>query len=171
MLSKSDIEKYFIAEKQESLVFLIIGIAAILMALILHFMVRTQVCRGLAVPLMVLGLMQTIAGYSVYVKSDDHRISQVYAYDMNPDQLKTTELTRMRKVETNFVLYRWIEIGLFASGIILIIWFRESAGKIFWLGFGISLTIMAAELFIADFIAGKRAFFYTSQLEKFNKKV
>jgi hypothetical protein len=171
MLSKSDIEKYFMAEKQESLVFLIFGIAAILLALILHFMVKTQVCRGLAVPLLVLGLMQAIAGYSVYVKSDDQRISQVYAYDMNPDQLKTTELTRMRKVETNFALYRWIEIGLFVSGIILIIWFRSGSGKIFWLGFGISLTLMAAELFFADFIAEKRAVYYTSQLEEFNKKI
>jgi hypothetical protein len=171
MLSKSDIEKYFMAEKQESLVFLIFGIAAILLALILHFMVKTQVCRGLAIPLLVLGLMQAIAGYSVYVKSDDQRISQVYAYDMNPDQLKTTELTRMRKVETNFALYRWIEIGLFVSGIILIIWFRAGSGKIFWLGFGISLTLMAAELFFADFIAEKRAVYYTSQLEEFNKKI
>jgi len=170
MLTKNDIEKYFLAEKQESLVFLIIGIAAILLALILYFMVKTQVCRGLAVPLMLLGLMQSVAGYSVYVKSDDQRISQVYAYDMNPDQLKTTELTRMRKVKSNFTLYRWIEIGLLIAGIILVIWFRDGSGKIFWMGFGISLTLMAAELFIADYIAGKRAVSFTAQLEEFNKK-
>jgi hypothetical protein len=170
MLTKSDIEKYFIAEKQESLVFLVIGIAAVVLALILYFMVKTQVCRGLAIPLLVLGLMQAVAGYSVYVKSDDQRISLVYAYDMNPDQLKTTELTRMRKVETNFTIYRWIEIGFMVTGIILIAWFRFGSGKIFWLGFGISLTLMAAELFVADFIAGKRAVYFTSLLEEFNKK-
>jgi hypothetical protein len=170
MLSKTDIEKYFMAEKQESLVFLIIGIAAILLALTLHFIIKTQVCRGLAVPLLLLALIQAIAGYSVYMKSDDQRISQVYAYDMNPDQVKTTELTRMRKVKSNFVIYRWIEIGLFVAGIIMIIWFRDSFGRTFWLGFGIGLTLMAAEFFIADFIAGKRAVYYTSQLEEFNKK-
>jgi hypothetical protein len=170
MLTKGDIEKYFIAEKQESLVFLVIGIAAVVLALILYFMVKTQVCRGLAIPLLVLGLMQAVAGYSVYVKSDDERVSQVYAYDMNPDQLKTTELTRMRKVKTNFTIYRWIEIGFMISGIVLIVWFRDGSGKIFWLGFGISLTLMSAELFIADFIAGKRAVYFTSLLEEFNKK-
>jgi len=170
MLTKGDIEKYFMAEKQESLVFLVIGIAAVVLALILYFMVKTQVCRGLAVPLLVLGLMQAVAGYSVFVKSDDQRVSQVYAYDMNPDQLKTTELTRMRKVKTNFILYRWIEIGLIITGIILIIWFRGESGKMFWFGFGISLTLMAAELFIADFIAEKRAVYFTSLLEEFNKK-
>ena len=119
--------------------------------------------------MLILGLVQAIAGYAVYVRSDDQRISQVYAYDMNPDQLKTIELTRMRKVKTNFLIYRWIEIGFLIAGIILIILFRNPNGKIFWIGFGITLTLMAAELFIADFIAEKRAVRYTSQLEEFNK--
>jgi hypothetical protein len=169
MLTKADIEKYFIAEKQESLVFLIIGIAAIALALIFYFIVKTQVYRGAAVPLLVLGLVQAVAGYSVYVKSDDHRISQVYAYDMNPDQLKTIELTRMRKVKTNFQIYRWIEISFFVAGIILVFLFRNESGKSYWMGFGITLTLITAELFIADFIAERRAVTYTLQLEEFNK--
>jgi hypothetical protein len=170
MLTKTDIEKYFIAEKHESLVFLVIGLVAIGLALIFHFMMKTQVYRGAAVPLLMLGLVQAFAGYAVYVKSDDQRVSQVYAYDMNPDQLKTVELTRMRKVNMNFLIYRWIEIGAFVAGIILIILFRNPGEKNFWLGFGITLTIMSAELFIADFIAEKRAGQYTRQLEEFNHK-
>ena len=170
MLTKADIEKYFVAEKQESLVFLVIGIAAITLALIFYFIVKTQIHRGAALPLLFLGLVQAIAGYAVYVKSDDQRISQVYAYDMNPDQLKTIELTRMRKVKTNFQIYRWIEICVFITGLMLIILFRNQPGKSFWMGFGITLTLMAAELFIADFIAEKRAFQYTSKLEEFNRK-
>lgn len=169
MLSKADIEKYFIAEKQESLVFLVIGIAAILLALIFYFSVKTQVFRGAAMPLLVLGLVQAVAGYSVYVRSDDQRISQVYAYDMNPDQLKTVELTRMRKVKTNFLIYRWIETGMFIAGIALVIFFRNQDPRTVWLGFGITLTFMAAELFTADYIAEKRAVEYVSLLEDFNK--
>jgi hypothetical protein len=170
MLTKAEIEKYFIAEKQESLVFLVIGIAAIAVALILYFMVKTQVCRGAAIPLLILGLIQAVAGYTVYVRSDDQRVSQVYAFDMNPDQLKTVELTRMRKVNTNFTIYRWVEIAAMITGILLIILFRDPAGKIFWLGFGITLMLMAAELFTADFIAEKRAVKYTSLLEEFNQR-
>ena len=169
MLTKADIEKYFIAEKQECLVFLVIGIAVIGLALIFYFVVKTQIYRGAAIPLFILGLVQAIAGYAVYVRSDDQRISQVYAYDMNPDQLKTVELTRMRKVKTNFLIYRWIEIGAFIAGIALIILIRHQPGKTFWIGFGITFTLMAAELFIADFIAERRAFNYVSLLEEFNK--
>lgn len=169
MLSKADIEKYFITEKQESLVFLVIGIAAILLALIFYFTVKSQVYRGAAIPLLILGLVQAIAGYAVYERSDDQRISLVYAYDMHPDQLKTVELTRMRRVKTNFLIYRWIEIGFFIAGLILVVLFRYPNGKTFWFGFGITLTLMAAELFIADFIAEKRAVTYTAQLYEFNK--
>ena len=170
MLTKADIEKYFIAEKQESLVFLVIGILAVVLALIFYFILKTQICRGAALPLLFLGLIQAVAGYAVYVRSDDQRVGQVYAYDMNPDQLKTIELTRMRKVKTNFLIYRWVEIGSIVAGITLIILFRNQDEKIFWMGFGITLTLMAAELFTADLIAEKRAVHYISLLEEFNKK-
>jgi hypothetical protein len=170
MLTKADIEKYFVAEKQESLVFLVIGIIAVVLALIFYFAVKPPVYKGAALPLLILGLVQAVAGYAVYVRSDDQRVSQVYAYDMNPDQLKTIELTRMRKVKTNFLIYRWVEIGFIIAGLILIIIFRNDIATYYWLGFGITLTLMAAELFTADWIAEKRAVSYTSQLEEFNKK-
>lgn len=171
MITKTDIEKYFIAEKQESLVFLIIGISAITLALIFYFAVKSNVYRGAALPLLVLGLIQAIAGYTVYVRSDDQRVSQVYAYDMNPDQLKTVELTRMRKVKSNFSIYRWFEIGLFIIGILLFFVFRSQPEKAYWMGFGLALMLMSAELFTADLIAEKRAEKYVSLLEDFNKKV
>lgn len=167
MLTKTDIEKYFIAEKHESLVFLVVGILAIVLALIFYFMGKTHVLRGAAIPLIFLGLIQAIAGYTVYMRSDDQRISQVYAYDMNPDQLKTVELTRMRKVKDNFLIYRWIEIGAIIAGIGLIILFRNHTEKNFWMGLGITLTLMAAVLFIADYVAEKRAVRYVSLLEDF----
>jgi hypothetical protein len=171
MLTKVDIEKYFIAEKQESLVFLIIGISAIVLALIFYFGVKSNLYRGAALPLLVLGLVQAIAGYTVYVRSDDQRVSQVYAYDMNPDQLKTVELTRMRRVKANFKIYRWVEIGAIIAGFVLFFIFRGQAEKNYWIGFGIALMLMALELFIADLIAEKRAEKYVALLETFNKKV
>ena len=169
MLTKTDIEKYFIAEKQESLVFLVIGIAAIGLALIFYFAVKTQAYRGAAIPLLFLGLLQAVAGYTVYLRSDDQRISQVYAYDMNPDQLKTTELTRMRKVKANFKIYRSVEITTILIGVALVFWSRGQLGKSFWFGLGLALTLITAELFIADYIAGKRASVYAWLLEEFNR--
>lgn len=167
MLTKADIEKYFIAEKHESLLFLVIGLLAILIALVFYFAVRTHIGRGAAIPLLIFGLIQAVAGYAVYQRSDDQRINQVYAYDMNPGQLKTGELARMGTVNRNFNIYRWVEAGAVIVGIILVLIFRNNPGKEFWVGLGIALAVMTAELFIADFIAAKRALHYTQLLEKF----
>ena len=171
MFTKADIEKYFVAEKHESLLFLIVGLAAVLLALIFYFGVKTQIGRGAAIPLLIFGLIQAAVGYTVYQRSDDQRINNVYAYDMNPVQLKTGELARMEKVNRNFRFYRWIEAAGVISGVILILVFYKNPDRYFWIGLGLALSIMSAEFFTADFIASKRALHYTQLLEKFGKTI
>ena len=171
MLTKADIEKYFVAEKQESLLFLILGLVAVLLTLIFYFGIKTSISKGAAIPLLVFGLVQVAVGYTVYQRSDDQRINNVYAYDMNPAKLKAGELARMEKVNRNFNLYRWIEAGAIVAGIILILVFYKDRDRHFWAGLGIALTIMSAEFFTADFIASKRALHYTQLLEKFGQTI
>jgi hypothetical protein len=84
--------------------------------------------------------------------------------------LKTGELARIKKVNRNFSLYRLIEAGGIIAGIILILVFYKPPHQHFWLGLGISLAIMSAELFVADFIASKRALNYMNLLENFSGK-
>ena len=170
MLTKADIEKYFIAEKQESLVFLVIGMAAIVLALIFYFAGKIAGLSGSSNSLLILGLIQAVAGYAVYVRSDDQRISQVYAYDMNPDQLKTIELTRMRKVKTNFLIYRWIEIGFLIAGTDSDHPFPESEREDFldWIRYHTHPD--GRRTFHCRFHRRKTRGQYTSQLEEFNKK-
>ena len=42
MLTKTDIEKYFFAEKQENLFFLMIGVIAILLAIAFNFFLKNN---------------------------------------------------------------------------------------------------------------------------------
>jgi drug/metabolite transporter (DMT)-like permease len=167
MLTKAAIEKYFLAEKQESLFFLIIGIAAILLAVVFFFSWKTNFAKGATFPLLLIGLIEAAAGYVVYVRSDDQRINNVYSYDMNPGKLKNEELPRMKTVNRNFLIYRWGEIFFVVAGLVLIFLYKNNSGKTFLLGLGITLAIQAALLFGADFIAAKRAAIYTEQLENF----
>ncbi len=88
MFTKADIEKYFNAEKAESLLFLGIGIAGIIVAVLFLFVLKTQFYKGAAVPLLLVGVVMGIVGYTVYTRSDGDRIRNVYAYDMNPGELK-----------------------------------------------------------------------------------
>src|SRR5437762_4412597 len=98
MFSKQDIEKYFLAEKQLGLLFIVVGAVAIVLAIIFFFLLKTSFYKGAAIPLLVIGLIQLIAGTTVYKRSDNDRIRNVYAYDMNPGQLKNEELPRMQAV-------------------------------------------------------------------------
>ena len=167
MFTKTDIEKYFTVEKSESLLFVIIGIAAIVLAVIFFFFLKTNFYKGIAVPFLLIGLIQLTVGFVVYKRCDDDRKRNVYAYDSNPSQLKNKEIPRMEKVNKNFVLYRWIEIVLILAGLVLIFLYRSNTERSFWYGLGIGLAIQAAIMLGADYFAEARAMVYTKGLQEF----
>lgn len=167
MFSKADIEKYFTAEKQESLLFVCIGVAAILLALVFYFFVKTPPYKGAAIPLLLIGLLLGTVGYTVYKRSDADRIRNVYALDMNPAELKTKELPRMETVMKNFVLYRYVEIVLALLGIALFFYFAKTADHQFWKGMGAGLAVMALIALGADYFAEKRGHIYINGIKGF----
>ena len=167
MLTKNDIEKYFTAEKSESGLFIMMGIAAVLMALFFLFYFKSNWYKGAAIPLMVVGLMHLVVGSIVYNRSDKDRLRNVYAYDMKPGELQTKEIPRMEEVNKNFVIYRYIEIALILSGLALFIFFKSHPDKTFWVGLGVALALEAAVSLSADYFAEKRAIVYTRQLKEF----
>lgn len=164
MLTKPDIERYFLAEKQAGLLVLIIGVIAILIGLVFFFVFKSPLFRGAAIPLVALGLLECIVGNSIHKKSDDDRVRLVYAYDMNPQLLKTDELPRMQTVNKKFGIYQSVEIGLAVLGIILMICFSGEAHRSFWVGFGLTLIIQSVLLFGLETIATHRAKEYTRKL-------
>ncbi len=170
MFTKADIEKYFIAEKSESLLFLVLGVLAISLSIIFYSYLKTNFYKGAAVPLLLIGLIQAIVGYTVYARSDEQRIGMVYAYDMDPGKLKNEELPRMNKVNRDFVIYRWVETALLVTGIMLIVLYRSNPVRSFWLGLGITLAMQAAIGLGADYFAEKRAKIYSNQLEYFSQR-
>jgi hypothetical protein len=171
MFSKTDIEKYFMAEKQESLVFVVIGAAAVLAAITFYFLLKSSFFKGTAIPLLVVGLIELVVGYTVYKRSDGERIRNVYAYDMNPAELKMKEIPRMEKVNRNFVIYRWIELVLLVTGLILTMVYGQNPGRSFWYGFGIALSLQAGIMLAADYYAEKRALQYTKGLQSYTREM
>jgi uncharacterized membrane protein len=167
MFTKTDIEKYFIAEKSTGLLFVIIGAAAVIAAIVFFVFLKTNFYKGAAIPLLVFGLLVGIVGFTVYKKSDADRKRNVYAYDLNPTELRDKEIPRMKTVMKNFTTYRWVEIALALTGIVLFFYFKENTDKIFWKGVGLTLTIMALTALTADYFAAKRGDIYLKGLESF----
>lgn len=167
MLTKSDIEKYFLDEKQGALLVLIIGCIAILLGLIFFFAFRTSLFKGAAVPLLALGIMECFVGYGIFKRSDEDRINLVYAYDMDPSQLKTEELPRMKELNKRFMIYQSVEIGFVLAGIILMILFNGRTERSFWVGFGLTLVIQGVLLFGIETMASQHAKEYTRKLSAY----
>lgn len=169
MFSKSDIEKYFLAEKGESLVFVIIGILAILAAIYFLFFYDGIFGKGIAIPLLLIAAIQITVGVTVYRRSDQQRTDNVYCYDLDPAKLRNEEVPRMEAVMKNFVIYRWVELALIAVGLALIFIFRTDAEMLFWYGMGYGLAIQAFLMLVADFFAERRGHEYLDGLKSFLK--
>lgn len=164
----SFIYKYFIAEKQESLLFLIVGIVAVLLAVVFWFFIKSNPSffKGAAIPLLAIGLIQLVVGYTVYSRTDKQKTDVAYNLGMEPvNYVKQTEQPRMKTVMKNFVIYRWVEIAFIITGLVLIFLFRSNPDKSFWYGFGVALAIQAIIMLGADYFAEKRGKVYTAELE------
>ena len=111
-----------------------------------------------------------IVGYTVYKRSDDDRKRNVYAYDMNPSELKEKELPRMKTVMKSFVVYRYTEIFLLLVGASLFIYFMRDGNNAFWKGIGLGLACMALIALTADYFAEKRGKVYSKGIESFINK-
>ena len=166
------IYKYFIAEKQESLLFLIVGIAAIMLALIFFIFIRSNPLfyKGAAIPLLAIGIVQCVVGFTVYSRSNKQMNEVAYNIGMEPvSYTRTQELPRMETVMKNFVIYRWVEIAFILIGVGLIFLFRTNPDRSFWYGLGITLAIQAFLMLGADFFAERRGGVYTEELENLVK--
>ncbi len=170
MFSKADIEKYFIAEKNTGLALAIIAGVAIVTGILFLLLVKTNFYKGAAIPLIVMGLVAGIAGYTVYGKSDADRTRNVYAYDMNPGDLKSKELPRMEKVMQHFVWYKWAGGLLVLTGVVLFFYFRNDGANAFRKGFGAGLAVIAIIVFVTDYLAAARGVAYLNGLKEWMKK-
>jgi hypothetical protein len=170
MFSKTDIEQYFSAEKQGSLFFLSVGIVAVIAALILFFVLKTPFYKGAAIPMIIVGLIAGGIGFAIYKRSDDDRIRNVYAYDLNPDELKQKEYPRMQKVMKSFRVIIIAEVILLVAAIFLFFYFRTNAAQQLWSGVGAGFFIMTVAALFLDIAAQRRAEIYTKGLETFISK-
>lgn len=163
------VHKYFMEEKQAGLIFLVIGSLAMIVAIVFIFLIKSNPSffKGVAIPLIAIGLIQGIVGYTVYSRSNQQRKDTAYQMGLEPVPfVKTSELPRMQKVLKSFTLLMIVEVVLLVVGIGLFLYFNKSTDKMFWKGLGLSLAIMALLSGVLDFLAEKRGKQYTSELTK-----
>lgn len=164
MKAMNQVLKYFNAEKNESILFIIIGVTAIMLSVYFLLKLKQPFYNGLSYALIAIALVQLTVGFTVFLRSpkDIIRVEQIIETEIT--KIETEEIPRMKNVMKNFVTYRWVEIVLAIIGIILFFFFQPLT---LWKGVGLGLAIQAILMLGLDFFAENRGKIYLEYLREF----
>jgi hypothetical protein len=156
------IKNYFTAEKHESILFVFVGVVAIITALYFLLKFKQPFYNGMAYAFIAIALIQVVVGISVWLRSpkDIERVSNIVKN--NTSKIQTEEIPRMNVVMKNFILYRWVEIVLMLVGLVAFFCFPPST---LWKGLGLGLFIQAAFMLLLDYFAESRGKVYVEFLK------
>jgi GTP cyclohydrolase II len=151
---------YFAGEKQESLLFIAVGLIAICIATWLW--TNGHRLRFMAIPLVTVALMQLVVGSTVYLRTES-QVQGLMAQSQNaPAQFKQDEVSRIQTVMKNFNIYKTIEMILLVLGVGLIAFLQRFDVAA---GIGAGLVLQAAFTLALDMFAEARGQDYLSTLK------
>ncbi len=156
------VSAYFGAERAESLLFICIGLVALEIAFVCWRKSGSPAAKGAALALVLVAAIQLVVGTTIFIRSPQDQARVVAALQQDKTSLRTTEVPRMQVVMRNFVVYRWVEIGLIALGVLLALGSRRrSWGR----GAGIGLAAQASIMLLLDALAERRGNTYLAWLQ------
>jgi hypothetical protein len=150
---------YFSAEKQESVLFLAVGLAAI--GISVWLWMNGHRLKSMAYPLVAIALMQIVVGGSIYLRTDTQLSTLSAQLQANPAALKAEETTRMQTVMSNFSVYKAVEMVLLIVGVGMIAFLQRHDVAA---GLGVGLVLQAAFTLTLDIFAEARGADYLTAL-------
>ena len=156
----NNMSDYFVAEKQESVIFVVVGLLAIGFSLWLWM--NGHRLKYMAYPLVVIALMQIVVGGTVYLRTDSQVSTLSAQLQVNPAALKAEETARMETVMKNFSIYKGIEMLLLIIGVGMIAFLQRHDMAA---GIGVGLVLQAALTLTLDLFAEVRGADYLSVVQ------
>jgi hypothetical protein len=150
---------YFSAEKQESVIFLAVGLAAI--GISVWLWMNGHRLKSMAYPLVAIALIQMVVGGSIYLRTDTQLSTLSAQLQANPAALKAEETTRMETVMSNFSVYKAVEMVLLIVGVGMIAFLQRHDVAA---GLGVGLVLQAAFTLTLDIFAEARGADYLTAL-------
>ena len=143
MFTKTDIENYFTAFKNEQLFLMIVGGIALIVAIVFYAALKTNWYKGFALPLAVFALLNIGAGFSNHSKADALKVRNVYNYDLHPELLKSKELPRIKEMNQNFTVLIYVNISILFAAAFIFFYFKKKDGNDYYMGVAASLFLVA----------------------------
>jgi len=156
----NNMSSYFVAEKQESTIFIAVGLLA--MGLGVWLWMNGHRLKSMAYPLVVIALMQIVVGGTVYLRTDSQLSTLSAQLQVNPAALKAAETARMQTVMKHFSIYKAIEMLLLVMGVGMIAFFQRHDVAA---GIGVGLVVQAAFTLTLDIFAEARGADYLSAVQ------
>jgi len=152
---------YFHAEKQESLVFVSIGLAAIAAAI--WAWQRLPRYRAITYPLVAIAVIQLSVGGAVFLRTDAQVAALAEQRRSAPAAFRAAEEARMAKVMANFQLYKTMEIAIVLAGIGLLSFFRKRPALT---AIGLGCLLQGGTMLALDLFAEARGGTYVAALAR-----
>jgi hypothetical protein len=151
------IAAYFSGEKNGGLVLAGVGVAMLVTAVVL-FPARLEL-RSLAITVGVWSLLQLGIGLGLFLKTDS-QVATLVAQEKSA--MLTSELPRMEKVQTNFVVLEVVWVAMIIVGA-LVAWRMKESSAVCGVALGILLN--ASVLLAFDIVAERRGATYLAALK------
>lgn len=152
---------YFSGEKRESLLFLMVGGAAI--AISVYFWMTENPQRAMGYPLVAVALIQLLVGWTIWSRTDRQAKDLHTLLAKNPGAYVGAEVPRMVKVRKSFQIYKWIEILLLTAGAVgMLVWRERPTLHAVALG----LALQSSLMLVFDLVAERRADIYFEHIRK-----
>lgn len=150
---------YFSAEKQESVIFIAVGLLAV--GISVWLWMNGHRLKSMAYPLVAIAVMQIVVGASVCLRTDAQLTTLSAQLNANPAELKVEETNRMQTVMKNFSIYKAVEMVLLIIGVGMIAFLQRHDLAA---GIGVGLVLQAAFTLTLDIFAEARGADYLSAI-------
>ena len=154
--------QYFQGERAESMLFLAVAGAAILLSV--QLLANQSELRAMAIPLLAIAVIQLIVGGTVFLRTPRQVTQLSVQLDDAADVYQAAELRRMEGVQRKFRIYKLVEIIVIVAGIVLTYAFRTN---VHLYAVGIGMIGQGAAMLVCDLFAERRADAYAEVLRNF----
>ena len=152
---------YFHAEKQESAVFVAMGLAAIAAAI--WAWQHLPRYRAIAYPLVAIAAIQLAVGGAVFARTDAQVTALAEQRRVAPADFRAAEEARMAKVMANFHVYKAIEIAILVAGLGLLPFLRRRPALA---AVGLGCLVQGGAMLAFDLFAEARGQTYLEALSR-----
>lgn len=155
------IHEYFIAERNQSFVFIILASAGLIFSF--YFLILSNTFyNGLGWSLITFAIIKLITGVNKFYKTKNLDNKMMSFLKSSKKSIKNIEIPRIKKLSGNFKYYRYVEIVLILFGLLLFVFSNNS----FWEGIGLGLIIECGILYIINYMGVYRNIEYLKFLKK-----